>query len=251
LGWESCSEEPERNRARTHAALSLAFYNQDKMAMSEEEARKAIKLNPNLPEAYDILWQIEALKGNLHEAVRNIETEYMLDPLRPGYIQNLGMAYFIEGREDAANQHWERTIGLAPFETNVALTQYNLSKGNLEEAAKTLEVAEKLRPDELLVLFLRGYLEALRGDRDRALKSIARMGAQKFGEDSLQFIGYTHFALGDLGVLFEYLERARELHALDVINLMYHPLFAGIRADPRYEELMHKIRTILWPTNSK
>lgn len=219
------------------------------MAKSEAEAREAIRLDPNMPEAYDILWQIEALKGNLPEAARIIETEYRLDPQKPGSIQNLGMVYFIEGREAEASEHWRRTISLAPFEANVALTQCYLSKGELVEAAKSLQAAEKLRPGELLVLFLRGYLEALQGNRENALEYIKRIRRLEVGEDSLQFIGYIHYALGDIDMLFEYLERAMEKHVLDAVNLICNPLFARVRTDPRYGRLLTDLRAKLWPAN--
>jgi len=217
------------------------------MLKSEAEAREAIRLDPSLPRAYDILWQIEALKGNLTEAARIIEIEYRLDPLNPGSIQNLGMMYFIRGREAEAYEHWMRTIGKAPFETNVAMTQCYLSKGNLAEAWKSLRLAEELRPGEVLVLFLRGYLEALEGNRDQALayaKSIRRL---EVGEDSIQFIGYIHYALGDLDSFFRYLENAMEKHALDAINLIYNPLFENARTDPRYGRLITNLRARLWP----
>jgi hypothetical protein len=62
------------------------------------------------------------------------------------------------------------------------------------------------------------------------------------GPMGFNFIGYVHYALGDLNSFFAYMDKALEAHALVTLILMYSPLFAQARADPRYPELVERIR---------
>ena len=56
------------------------------------------------------------------------------------------------------------------------------------------------------------------------------------------FIAYVYHALGDLDSYFEYLNKALEGHAIIPSTMRYSPLFAKARADPRYLELVEKLR---------
>ena len=59
----------------------------------EAEARRALELNPSLPDPYAMLSELAALNGDPGEMVRQIETAYRLDPIRPRFIWLVGTAY--------------------------------------------------------------------------------------------------------------------------------------------------------------
>ena len=87
-----------------------------------------------------------------------------------------------------------------------------------------------------------GVIAAIEGDRERALLTIKKIEDAKTGPISLNYLAYVHHALGDLDSYFEYMNRALESHALIPIVLMHSPLLAKARTDPRYPELMEKLR---------
>ena len=236
--------ELDPNLADAHATLSRVLMNEDDPD-EEAEARKAIELNPSLPEPYEWLANIAEVREDTNEILRLIETCYRLDPTRPRYIANLGMAYFYLGREIEALELWRKTEGLEYSRNYLAIAEYYLQKGDFERAKQLHSVAERLDPNSDWVRWLRGYIEAKTGNRDAALLEIRKLEDAKGGAACLNAIGFVYYALGDLDAYFDYLGRALELHAVETAHVMYCPLFAEARTDPRYQALLEKAKKML------
>jgi hypothetical protein len=85
----------------------------------------------------------------------------------------------------------------------------------------------------------RGYLAARLGDRPEAAVMLEKLEefSQK-GSVTVFLIGYLRFALGEVDAFFESMYRARDIHALPTLELMYSPLFVGARSDPRYRDIL-------------
>jgi TolB-like protein/Tfp pilus assembly protein PilF len=229
------------NLPEAHAALSEMFYNEDNMQGMEAEAKRALELNPSLPDPYDALSELATLKGDLEGMVRQIETAYRLDPIRPRFIWRMGMAYLYAGKEQEALEHWKKTENLAPAFAYRGMTEHYLIIGNLEKASEFYVKAEKLEPTNPRLIWLGGAIAALEGKTDRALLAVKRIEDAKAGPIGFNFIAYVYHALGDLDSYFVYMNKALETHALIPSILIYSPLFAKARIDPRYAELMGKV----------
>ena len=230
------------NLPEAHSALSNMLFNEDDVVGSEAEARRALELNPNLPDPYWNLSELAALKGDPEGMVRQIEAAYRLDPIRPDFINRVGVAYFYTGREQEALEFWKKTEQLAPAFAYRGMTEYYLAKGNLEKAKELLAKLEKLDPTNSRVTWMGGVIAAMEGDRERALLAVRKIEDAKMGPVGFNFIAYVYDALGDLDSYFEYLNRAVEAHAMVAPAVMYSPVFAKARADPRYLELVEKLR---------
>jgi len=225
-----------------HAALSTMFFSADDMPGMEAEARRALELNPSLPDPYAMLSELAALKGDPGEMVRQSETAYRLDPIRPRLIWHVGLMYLYAGREEEALELWKKTEQLAPAFTYRGMAEYYLVKGDLEKAREFHAKFEKLEPGRPQATSQGGIIAALEGDRERALLAIRKIEDAKIGPLGFNYIGYIYHALGDLDSFFEYANKALETHALIPSTLMYSRLLAKARADPRYLELIEKIR---------
>jgi adenylate cyclase len=232
----------DQNLPEAHAVLSEMFFTEDDMPGMEGEARRALELNPSLPEPYSSLSDLAALKADPAEMVRLIETAYRLDPIRPRFIWLLGTAYLYTGREQEALEFWKKTEQLAPAFTYRGMTEYYLTKGDLEKAKELHVKAEQLEPTRPWVIWMGGVIAALETDKEKALLAIKKIEDAKIGPFSFNLIGYIYHALGDFNSYFECMNKALEAHALVPSTMMYSPLFARARADPRYLELMEKIR---------
>ena len=233
--------------AEAAEALALIHFLEDDMVASETEARRAIELNPSLTDAYRILSNVAFLKGDGDEGVRLWEAAYRLDPVRPRYIERLGAFYFYMGRESEALQFWEKTAQLAPAGTYRNMTEYYMFKGNHEEAKKFFSMAEKLEPTDSWVGWMKGFIAAQTGDRNTALEAIRKIEENWSSSLDLNGIGFIHYALGDLDSYFTYMNRATDQHVLQHAYLMYCPLFAKGRNDPRYQSLLDKIKELFKP----
>ena len=230
------------NLPEAHASLSEMFFNVDDMPGMEAEARRALDLNPSLPEPYSMLSELAAMNGDPGEMVRQNETAYRLDPIRPRLIYAVGTAYLWTGREEEALEFWKKTEQLAPAGTYRGMTEHYLIKGDLEKAKEFYAKAEKLEPTNPRITWMGGVIAAMEGDRERALLVIKKLEDAKMGPVGFNYIAYVYHALGDFDSYFEYMNKALETHALIPSIMMYSPLFARARADPRYPEFVERLR---------
>jgi adenylate cyclase len=230
------------NLPEAHAVLSAILFDEDDALGSEAEANKALELNPSLPEPYWMLFELAGLKGDPREMVRQMETAYRLDPIRPHYIWLVGLAYLFSGREQEALEHWKKNEQLAPAWTSRGMTEYYLAKGDLEKAKEFQEKAEKLDPTNPRVIYMGGILAAMQGDREKALLAIKKVEDLNLGPVGFNYVGFVYHALGDLNSSFAYMNKALEAHAIISMVVMYSPLLAKARTDPRYTDLLEKLR---------
>ncbi|MGP8069672.1 MAG: hypothetical protein ACLP5V_07250 [Candidatus Bathyarchaeia archaeon] len=230
------------NLPEVHASLAVMFFNEDDVVGSEAEARRALELNPSLPDPHWTLYELAAVKEEPEEMVRQIEAAYRLDPIRPDFIYRVGLAYFQTGREQEALEFWKKTEQLAPAFASRGMTEYYLAKGDLEKAKGLLAKLEKLDPINPRVTWMGGFIAAMEGDRERAMLAVRKIEDAKMGPVGFNFIGFVYYALGDLDSYFEYLNRAVEAHALVASAVMYSPVFAKARTDPRHRDLVERLR---------
>jgi adenylate cyclase len=230
------------NLPEAHAALAVNFFNEDNFPGAETEVRTALELNPSLPDTYWIMYEMAATKQEPDEMVRQIESAYRLDPIRPDFIYRVGLAYLHTGREQDALEFWERNEHLAPSFVYRGMTEYYTARGDLVKAKEFNAKLEKLDPTNPRVIWMGGVIAALEGDRQRALLAVKKIEDAKPGPVGFNFIAYVYHAMGDLDSYFEYMNKTLEAHATVSSMLFYSPLLAKARTDPRYRELVERIR---------
>jgi adenylate cyclase len=230
------------NLAEAHAALANLYFSEDNLPRSEAEARIALELDPNLPATYAMLSELAGLKGDQGEMLRQIEMAYRLDPIRPRFIWLVGTAYLWTGREQEALELWKKTEELAPAYVFRGMTEHHLLKGDLEKAKEFYAKAERLDPTNSRLIWMSGVIAAMEGDRERAMLVIKKIEDAQRGPVGFNFIGYIYHALGDFDSFFECMNKALRRHATIPSTLMYSPLLAKARSDPRYMELVERLR---------
>ncbi len=226
--------------AEAHCMLAqLSFMADDPLDVTLRSAQRALELNPNLAEAHDIVGQVESGRGNLDSSVSHIEAAYQLDPLSPLTIRYLGRAYFHSGRVDDALRHWKKTHHLDPLNSFRGQADYYIAQGDLDKAEEMVREMERVAPTNEYTYLNRGYLAALRGDRTTAMAMVAKLDAShEPGWSRSSSAGYIYLALGNTDKFFEYMFTALRDHTLPFSNLRYSPLFAEVRQDPRFKELL-------------
>jgi len=234
----------DQELAEAHAALSNVYFLEDHLRAGLVEAQRAIELNPSLPDAYDNLCDIALLKQEVDEGIKAIETAHRLDPVMPRYVERLGRYYFYMGRENDALKHWEATAHLNPAGTFRNLAEYHLSKGDMAKAKEFHLKAHQLEPTNRWGTWMRGFLAAWAGDKDAALAVMKEIEGRWMGATNLNDLAFIHYGLGDLDSYYAYVNRAAEQHTVRFAYVMYCPLFAKARQDPRYQEFLVKIKTM-------
>lgn len=236
------------NLAEAHAILAYVDFTEDDVLGGEVEAKRAIELNPSLSDAHWALSNLAFLKQDTIEGIRASEACFRLDPASPRNISRLGQFYFYVGRESEALQHWEKTIHLAPAGTYRFMSEYYLYKGDIEKAKEFYSKAEKLEPTNIWLTWMKGFIAAKAGDKEGALRVIQEVEKNWRGAANLNDIAFIYYALDDLDSYFTYIIRATEQHTMRYAYVMYCPLFAKSREDPRYNELLDRLRRMFEPT---
>ena len=227
--------------AEAHSALAGLYLLDDDFQGVEREARRAMDLNPSLADPYRWLAQLAAGDGKIDETVRLLEAAHRLNPVDINVLAFLGRAYFYAGREADALAHWERTKSLVRFRTSSHLTEYHLGRGDYARAEETLREMERMRPDNVWTEAFRGFLAARQGDTQGARRSLDRLERrEQKGETAGFHAGYVYFALGDMDAFLASMKRAFEHHNLPLLELLYSPLFASARSDPRLLDLLRR-----------
>ncbi len=222
--------------AEAHATLGeIAFMADDAAETLDRELRRALELNPNLTHAHSILGALAGSFGILEPYLLENEEAYRLDPLSPPMIRRQGEALFNSGRYEEAAAHWKANLGNDPIDAYRGLAELHMLRGEYDQADAMVRELERLAPSSDGALLSRGYLAALSGDRDTALRMIDRIAELfKKGSSRQSSIGYIYYALGDTDRFFEYMMAAAKNHTLQAVRVRLCPLYAAARRDPRF-----------------
>ena len=234
--------ELDPDLAEAHSSFSSLLFNADVLVMSEVEARRALELNPSLSDPYHHLFEIAATRGETGEMVHHIEAAYRLDPVNPLYIWLLGEVYLWTGREEEALEHWKKTESISPAYTYRGLAEYYFIKGDFEKAREYHAKVEKLITHPWVTYF-GGMIAAQAGEREKVTLAIEKLEADaKETPLAYNYLAYVYHALGDLDSYFEWMNRAVAAHAQIQSMMLYSPLLAKAKSDPRFNGLVERVR---------
>ena len=144
----------------------------DYLPVAEESARKALALNPALPQAHLLLGEIELAHGQSVDAIADLEKERDLNPLDGAVYERLGDAYIHTGDFDLAQQALDRAVLLepnvnAPF---ILLGKVLLKQQNSMMAEMYLEHALQIDPKNYMAHYLLGQAYRALGRSDDAAR---------------------------------------------------------------------------------
>jgi adenylate cyclase len=227
--------------AEAHSVLAGMYVGLDRQAESTREARRAMELNPSLSDPYRWLAQVEAGEGRIDEAVRLLETARKVNPDDINVLAFLGRALAYAGREAEALALWEETKPRIRFRVNAHLAEYYLGKGDLAKVEETVRELERVRPESIWTEMYRGMLAARRGDLASGRRALERLERRaQGGEMTVLNAGFLHYGLGEMDEFVASMEEALRLHSLPLLELLYSPLYADGRKDPRIQEILRR-----------
>ena len=226
--------------AEAHYLLGeLAFMADAPAEILDREVRRALELNPNLPGAHSIMGALAGSFGIVEPYLLQTEEAYRLDPLSPPMIRRQGEALFNSGRYEEALAHWRNHIEADPIDCYQGLAECYMLKRDFGAAESMVRELERVAPNSDPALLCRGYLAGLKGDRDTALRMVAKIDELfKKGTSRHSSIGYIYYGLGDLDRFFEYMFASARNHTMQAVRVRLSPLFAAAREDPRFVMLI-------------
>ncbi len=258
---------------QTLASVAL-IENADGFRRARESAEKAIALDPNLATGYMALglvqinhdwdWERadESLKkagvlepgnatvlgnraylarnlGQLEKAIELRREAIALDPLRANFHLALGYELLLLARFDEAKAALQRALELNPQLSSLHLTRGTIllleghELGSLAEMEKETGEWEKLSGESMAYYALRR-----REDSDHALNKLIATHQNDCAYQIAEVYAYRE----ETEKAFKWMDRAFQQRDPGAPDLKSNPLMRSLRGDPRYVELLKKMR---------
>lgn len=235
--------------AETHASLGAVCncFEWDFQAAARH-FKRAIELDASYATAFH--WQglwLQALRGQLADAIDSLEHANELDPLSPPIIADLGLAHAFAGDFDAASVHCRRALSLDPHfhRPHWFLGLASAWRGDFQRAEQSLKTALDLCPGAAFrsrLLAALGYVYGRAGKRarvDEIRQELDRMRAATY-VPSFE-LAQIEMGLGNHAGALACLEHAvldRDSYA---IFLKMWNTFAPLRPMPRFQAILGQI----------
>jgi TolB-like protein/Tfp pilus assembly protein PilF len=172
-----------------HAWLSRAYganryrFGEDVVWLDSAEvaARRALALDPGLPDAHEQIGVARFFVGRPREALPYLERAIELDPGSMGAMNALGLAHRYVGRTDEGIRWLRRAIAAAPVAA--ATPQTNLAAAYLQlelydRAAKTIRRSLAARPESAIARIVEAWLLLLEGHEEAAVAAVERIAEE-------------------------------------------------------------------------
>ena len=165
--------------AAAHLILASMLVRQGFDPTAEEEAKRALSLEPHLPLAHFALGQVYLYKSRIPEAIAEFQKERALNPrFAPAYTR-LGDAYLRAGQYEDAERLLQNSIWLdsTSSEAYVLMGRTLLKKNQVEMAERTLLRAVTLDSNDYQAHLLLGQVYRQLGKLNLAQREL-KIGAE-------------------------------------------------------------------------
>ncbi|HEV2861035.1 MAG TPA: winged helix-turn-helix domain-containing protein [Pyrinomonadaceae bacterium] len=242
--------DPRLPQAYT-ALASVKIYRDRDWDGAGEDYRRAIGLNPNYATARQ--WHSEWLMmtGHLPEAIAESEAAQRLDPLSPIITFEYAVMLYFARRHDEAAAQLQRALELEPglYRARVFLSRIHFDRGEYEEAIRERALTFSRGEEAPARRLEADFLAAYRaGGPEGFLRRalLMRHDPAVPPEHRIGTWAESCARLGDRECTFEALREAERARHPIVDSMIVDPYFDFLRDDPRYAELMRRLNLRPW-----
>ena len=209
---------------------------------AERRFKRSIELDPNLAVShYRYSWVYLSAMGRHHEAIVEMKRAMELEPLSLTQGGNFAGVLMYARQFDAALEQAKKTYDLDP---NHPASRYWMAHALNAKGmyAESLLISEKSSQSGLPVQGQAGYAYAKSGQRRRAEELIARLKEyEKTKYVNNYWIAIIYAALGERDAAFAELEKAYQARDWFLPRLKVDPFMDNLRDDPRFKEMVKRI----------
>ncbi|HLL16097.1 MAG TPA: winged helix-turn-helix domain-containing protein [Pyrinomonadaceae bacterium] len=234
--------------AEAYTALaSVKIYHHRDWAGAGADYRRAIELNPNYATARQWYSEWLAMTGRLEEAVAEGALAQRLDPLSPIITFEHGVMLYFAGRLEDAEAQMRKALELhsGMFRPHVFLSRIYFDRGLIERSVKErallLAQGDEARRARYEATLLAAYRA---GGREGYLRRQVELCALPEMHHDHRVGGRVESCarLGDKDCAFAALDEAERVRHPIVDLIKVDPYFDSLRSDPRYAELMRRLK---------
>ncbi len=207
------------------------MHNQGDLAAAARHYQRALELDPtNTGIIFSAASLAESL-GRLEQVIALEQYALIRDPLDPVAHNNHGDSFLSAGRFDEAIAAFRTALTLSPgyigaqYRIGVAL----LLKGEPETALEAMQ-QEPFKAWRLIGLAMAHHALGQQTDSDAALAELI----EHYEQDAAYNIAYVIAFRGETDRAFEWLDKAVVYNDPGLAEIVNEPLFANVRADPRW-----------------
>ena len=233
--------DPELAEAHTMVAYVKMAYEFD-WAGSEAEFKRAIELNPNSADAYDLYGRLCGSLDRHEEAIALQMRAHELDPIVNK--TDVATALLRAERYDEAAAFARRAVEVDRDDPRCHFTLgwAYLGQGRRDEGLAEMERAVELAPGSTLWLGQLGQAYALSGMRDKALAILDNLlERSRRGYVSPYHLAYVYTGLGRYDDAVDCLEQAEAKRSGSIYGIKGSFLFKPLRTHARFVALLQRM----------
>jgi TolB-like protein/DNA-binding winged helix-turn-helix (wHTH) protein/Flp pilus assembly protein TadD len=230
--------DPTLASAYLALATTQIFYDWDWDA-GNTSLTKAAELEPGSVEIFRLRSYLSRVVGNLDQANKLYEQAVALDPLRTNSHLGRGYLLYVAGRYDEAQTALQKAQDLNPQAPLVHLTlgKILLAEGRSQQALVEFE-KEPSGGGKLTGQALAYHALGREQDSNAALAELIA----KHHTFSAYQVAQVYAYRGESDKSFEWLDHAYQQRDPGLPEVKSNPLFKNLHQDPRYSELLKKMR---------
>jgi TolB-like protein/DNA-binding winged helix-turn-helix (wHTH) protein len=236
--------ELDSSLAEAHTSLALITENFDfDWAKAEQEYRRAIESNPSYATAHQWYAEYLALQGRFDEALAESERARALDPLSLIIAADKGAILYYARRYDEAIAQFRGVREMEPdFPRAQMMVSALVEKGQFATALAEFEKSDDRR-SEAWTWAWRAYVYGRAGQQAQAQQALERVKqSYKRRPINPDPMLWALLGAGDRNETFVWFEKAYADHSNLLTTLKVNPAFDPLRDDPRFANLMRRVR---------
>ncbi len=233
--------EIDESLAEAHTSLAFIKFRWDRDRVeAEREFLQAIKLKPGYAPAHQWYSSFLIALERSDEAIAEARRTEELEPLSFTASSHLGWIYYLAGQNDRAIEQCSKILELDP--NSFPARRYRglayEQKGRYREAIDEFQKGLKVSGSPLMLALL-GHALAASGQKAEAhhvLSELDELQSRRYV--SAYTVAAIHAGLGNKDQAFKWLEKAYEERDIWLMNLKVDPVFAKLRTDKRFPDLL-------------
>jgi serine/threonine protein kinase/Tfp pilus assembly protein PilF len=231
--------------ADVYAFQYMTYYERtpEKIAAAKAEAEKALRIEPQLPEAYRSLGRYYMLTGDNDRAEEALLKAVEFNPKYAEGYRTLAWLKSMEGKLSEGLTWAKKALQLAPtdLETLLLISLIQMDSGKFTVALATLQRAIELGPDYGRAYHNLGTVYLKLGVPERALENFLQATRYKGDPNAWHEAGYVYLILKDYESAKAQFREAVDTGHLPFISLFYLGMVAQLEDNlPQATEYFHQ-----------
>ncbi len=238
--------ELDETLAEAHTSLALVAESYDyDWQTAEKEYRRAIQLDPAYATAHQWYAEDLSLLGRFQEALAESERARQLDPFSAIIATDHAAILLYSRNYDRAIEQAQAALEMEPNYSRAysILVSGKIHQGKFAEALTDLRKWEKAQPDGATMAF-EAYIYGRMGKPTEARHALSRVkqSLQASGGLNTLLLPLAYTGIDQRDEVIRLLQEAYAQHSNAVLGLKVDPFYDSLRNDPRFQELLRKVR---------